>query len=416
MKILHAADLHIDSPLRGLAAYEGAPVTEIRGATRRAVENLVATAMARAVDLVVVAGDVFDGEWKDFNTGLFWGAQLARLHEAGIPVVLIAGNHDAVSEVGRHLRLPPSVTMLGTARPETARLDHLDLAVVGQSYATRAVSVDMAAAYPLADPALFTVGLLHTSLDGRPGHAAYAPTTLDVLRSRGYQYWGLGHIHQREVVCADPWIVFSGNTQGRHARELGPRGATLVTVEGREVRAVEAIPLDVVRWTECQVDLTGLTRLDDVWDAARTALEVAVADAATGLVAARVRLHGRSALHAALWRDPERVAAEIRVLATGRGDLWVEKVRLDTRREAALDGDLLAPLVERAHAAMADPGRLASYVALFADLRAKLPHELRVSADAVGDGAPPVGGDAHVLASLDGSLELIRSLLDEEPA
>ncbi len=416
MKILHAADLHIDSPLRGLAAYEGAPVDEIRGATRRAVENLVATAIARAVDLVVVAGDVFDGEWKDYNTGLFWRGQLARLHEAGIPVVLIAGNHDAVSEVGRHLRLPPSVTMLDTTRPDTVRLDHLDLAVVGQSYATRAVTVDMAASYPVADPALFTLGLLHTSLNGRPGHEPYAPTTLDVLRSRGYQYWGLGHIHQREVVCTDPWVVFPGNTQGRHARELGTRGATLVTVEGGEVRSVEALSLDVVRWAECQVDISGHTRLDDVWDAARVALEAAVADAGTALVAARVRITGRSALHAALWREPERAAAEVRGLAAGRGDLWVEKVRLDTRREAELDGELLEPLVDRARAAMSDPLLLAGYASRFADLRAKLPHELRVTADAVGEGAPPIGSEAHVAASLEGSLELIRSLLEDEPA
>ena len=106
MKFLHAADLHIDSPLRGLSAYEGAPVAEMRGATRRAVENLVEAAISNKVDVVVVAGDVFDGDWKDYGTGLFWVAQLSRLDEAGIPVVFVAGNHDAASEVGRRLRLP----------------------------------------------------------------------------------------------------------------------------------------------------------------------------------------------------------------------------------------------------------------------------------------------------------------------
>ncbi len=63
MKILHAADLHIDSPLGGLTAYEGAPVDEIRGATRRATENLVKSAIDHDVDLVVLAGDIFDGDW-----------------------------------------------------------------------------------------------------------------------------------------------------------------------------------------------------------------------------------------------------------------------------------------------------------------------------------------------------------------
>ena len=99
MKILHAADLHIDSPLGGLAAYEGAPVEEIRGATRRATENLVQAAIEHEVDLVVVAGDVFDGDWRDYSTGLFWIGQLNRLNDAQIPVVMISGNHDAASVV-----------------------------------------------------------------------------------------------------------------------------------------------------------------------------------------------------------------------------------------------------------------------------------------------------------------------------
>ena len=148
MKFLHAADLHIDSPLRGLSAYEGAPVAEMRGATRRAVENLVEAAISNKVEVVVVAGDVFDGDWKDYGTGLFWVAQLSRLNEAGIPVVCVAGNHDAASEIGRRLRLPPNVSQLSAAKPETKRFDHLDFAVIGQSYATRSVTSDLAATYP----------------------------------------------------------------------------------------------------------------------------------------------------------------------------------------------------------------------------------------------------------------------------
>ena len=231
MKFLHAADLHIDSPLRGLSAYEGAPVEQIRGATRRAVENLVDAAISHGVDLVVIAGDVFDGDWKDYSTGLFWIAQLARLEATRIPVVFVAGNHDAASEISRRLRLPPNVTQLSSAKPETKRFDDLNVAVVGQGYSTKAVSADLAAAYPLADPGLFTIGLLHTSLDGRPNHASYAPTTIDTLRSRGYQYWGLGHVHQREAVLTDPWVVFPGNLQGRHARDRAECGQVALELQ-----------------------------------------------------------------------------------------------------------------------------------------------------------------------------------------
>ena len=103
-------------------------------------------------------------------------------------------------------------------------LEDLGLAVHGQGFAKREVTEDLSSAYPQADPHLFNIGLLHTCLDGKPGHEPYAPCTVDGLRSKGYQYWALGHVHNREVVSQDPWIVFPGNIQGRHARETGSQG------------------------------------------------------------------------------------------------------------------------------------------------------------------------------------------------
>ncbi len=416
MKFLHAADLHIDSPLRGLSAYEGAPVEDIRGATRRAVENLVKTAISHEVDLVVIAGDVFDGDWKDYSSGLFWIAQLSQLDAAGIPVVFVAGNHDAASEISRKLRLPPNVTQLSSTKPETKRFDHLDVAVVGQSYPTKAVSIDLAAAYPLADPGLFTIGLLHTSLDGRPGHASYAPTTIDVLRSRGYQYWGLGHVHQREEVLTDPWIVFPGNLQGRHARELGPKGASLVTVEGNGVQSIEHLSLDVVRWHESHVDATELDDVDDVLAAVGRSLESAVTTSVDRLVAARVRITGRSSAHPALWRDVAQLEAEIRALGVRTGGVWVEKVKVETHRPVELadreDGDTIGGIAARVKAIRQDPAALMEYESLFTDLRNKIAADARGGESAAFD-TTSLGSAAHIADTLDASLELIMSLLDE---
>ena len=145
LRVLHAADLHIDSPLHGLVAYEGAPVDELRSATRRAMESLVATAVERQVDLVIIAGDLYDGDWRDYNTGLFVVARLAELHEAGIPVVLLYGNHDAASNLTKQLHLPPNTTSLPATKPSTKHFEDLGVAVHGQSYATRAVLTDLAA-------------------------------------------------------------------------------------------------------------------------------------------------------------------------------------------------------------------------------------------------------------------------------
>jgi len=78
-RFIHAADIHLDSPLRGLDRYDGAPVEEIRGATRRALENLVDVCLAERVAFLLIAGDIYDGDWKDYNTGLFFHRQMSRL-------------------------------------------------------------------------------------------------------------------------------------------------------------------------------------------------------------------------------------------------------------------------------------------------------------------------------------------------
>lgn len=416
MKILHAADLHIDSPLRGLGSYEGAPVEEIRGATRRAVENLVDVAIANDVDLIVLAGDVFDGDWKDYSTGLFWVNQLARLRDEEIPVVLVAGNHDAASEVSRRLTLPPNVTQLSSAKPEVKRFDDLNLAVVGQSYASKSVSVDLAATYPVADPGLFTIGLLHTSLDGRPGHADYAPSTLDVLRGRGYQYWALGHVHQREVVATDPWVVFPGNLQGRQVRETGAKGASLITVEDGEVRTVEGLALDVVRWASCPVDVSAAGSFDESVAKAAEALDIATAAADGRLVAARVRIVGTTAAHADLWRRAEQLEMDVRALGSGRSDLWIEKVQLATKRPGTADTDLVVAIGARAQELLNDRQRFDELAATFADLRNKLPVELR-SAEVIEGETPPPSSEQHIRDAITAAVELATSMLSEvEPS
>ena len=119
MKFIHCADLHLDSPLRGLTRYQGAPVDEMREATRRAFERLIALALQVPVEFVVIAGDLFDGDWPDFNTGLFFVGQMVRLNEAGIKVFMVRGNHDAESRITRDLPLPPNVIVLPTTRPHT---------------------------------------------------------------------------------------------------------------------------------------------------------------------------------------------------------------------------------------------------------------------------------------------------------
>jgi len=204
VKFIHAADIHLDSPLKGLEAHEDAPVEEIRSAARRAFDNMIDLAIEEKVDFVLIAGDLYDGDWKDYNTGLFFAGRMGRLSGAGIRVFIVSGNHDAASQITRAMPLPENVTLLSTKTPQSVKLDDLGVIIHGQGYSVRAVTDNLASGYPQYDPGYFNIGMLHTSLTGRQGHEDYAPCSTDELKSKGYDYWALGHVHKREIVDKDP--------------------------------------------------------------------------------------------------------------------------------------------------------------------------------------------------------------------
>jgi DNA repair exonuclease SbcCD nuclease subunit len=400
LKFVHAADLHIDSPLRGLERYEGAPVAEIRGATRRAFENLVSFCLAEEVDLLLLAGDIYDGDWKDYNTGLFFAAQLSRLRPAGIPVVLLRGNHDAQSQITRHLELPENARELDTARPERIVFERLGVAVHGQGFATRAVTEDLAAGYPDALPGAFNIGMLHTALSGREGHETYAPSSVETLASKGYAYWALGHVHTREVLSTEPYIVFPGNLQGRHAREAGEKGATVVTVEDGRITGVAHRSFDVVRWCVCDVDVTEAQSALDVVELARDGLEQALAEAGGRAVAAQVVLRGRTRAHGELHSDFERWTQQIRLAATDAGGgLWVERIRHETQAPIDIEGllerdDAIGQLARSLRALRDDEAELTSLLGELASLKNRLPLEAREGPEGIHLDEPAIVREA----------------------
>ncbi len=388
MRFLHCADIHLDSPLRGLERYEGAPVEEVRAAPRRAFENLVDTAIGERVDFVVIAGDLYDGDWPDFNTGLYFAGQMARLGESGIPVFVLRGNHDAVSRISKSLRLPGNVHLFDAGKAHTILDEQLGIAVHGQSFATAAVTEDLAASYPNVIAGLFNIGVLHTALTGRAGHEPYAPTSLDVLRSKGYRYWALGHVHAREIVATEPWIVFPGNLQGRHIREQGRKGAELVTVEDDRV-STQPLALDVLRWTALDLDIASVPDEDALFDLAAARLRAALQEADGRALAVRVRIGGSGALHKALVTRADDIQAELRrcALELSGGRIWLEKIIVAARpvidlERLARGDDPIAYLLQDFARLRADPSALAGLGQdVLGELTAKLPSELVVGAD-----------------------------------
>jgi exonuclease SbcD len=337
-KFIHAADVHLDSPLRGLARYEGFPADRIRLATREALAKLVDIAIDAEVSFIIIAGDLYDGEWDDFETGLYFCGQLRRLNDAGIRVYIGFGNHDAASVQTKRLPLPPNVRAFRSRSPETL-LDEATGAILhGQSYKDRDPG-DLLPNYPGRREGGINIGVLHTALTGRPPHDPYAPCTVEQLRAKGYDYWALGHVHAFEMVSNDPYIVFPGNLQGRHIREVGPKGAVLVTVVEHEITHVERVTTDVVRWSHLNIEATGCADRPTILNRVREGfVELQRANVEDLPYAVRVSLIGQTDLHGELLQYSDVMREEVRAVAAGITDnLWIEKFEIKTKAPPVID-------------------------------------------------------------------------------
>jgi DNA repair protein SbcD/Mre11 len=419
-RFLHAADIHLDSPLRGLTGQEGSAAERIRSATREAFELLVGRAIAERVAFVVIAGDLYDGDWRDYRTGLFFAAQMGRLNASGIPVFLLHGNHDAQSQITRKLELPDNVRVFSARAPETFRLEDIDVALHGQSFSQREIRDNLVPGYPGPVAGVFNIGVLHTGLGGMGGHENYAPCALAELVAKGYAYWALGHVHQFQILHRQPHVVFPGNLQGRHIRETGAKGAALVSVENGEVSEVAMIPSDVVRWSLVPVAVDAAASLPEVLERIRAGLEEGVAAQAEGrLLACRVVLQGRAPMHGQLVGAEEYLLAEARAIALGLGadQAWVERVKVVTEpemdaRTLAARTDALGELHRMLGEAGGDPDLLAQLGEDPGQMLLRLPHEVRTDAEADSVLKAALEGDQQALVA--GVLPYLSSRLTME--
>ncbi|MGD2076026.1 MAG: DNA repair exonuclease [Gammaproteobacteria bacterium] len=340
MKIVHAADLHIDSPFRGLGLVPETLPPLFQRATRGSFRNLIDLCLQQEAAILLLAGDIFDSDCGDPATGDFFVAEMARLREVGTRVVLVYGNHDAECHVMRQLRLPEHVQRFATGSAHTLVYEDLGVAIHGQSYAATAVWDNLARGYPAPVPELLNIGLLHTNAIRYLDDPLYAPCTVEELVDKGYAYWALGHIHWPRILHEEPWVVYAGNIQARYMEEAGPKGCVLIDADAQGIRSVEHVVLDTVRWAELRVRVCAR----DVWyeglARVRASLKQARLAAGGRPLVARIILEGEGADY-----DPwfagfvKSTSYESRLREIGRGLdwLWIEDVVVRKSAEPLID-------------------------------------------------------------------------------
>lgn len=378
---IHAADLHIDSPLAGLRLKDDGVGRKFFEAGRRAVQALVDEAIASKAAFLIIAGDVFDGDWKDIGTGMFFVRTISALDRAGIPTFIVKGNHDAESLISRDLPYPSSVTVFPSNEAATVSIDELRISLHGRSFPSR-MNNDFVASYPARREGWLNIGVLHTSLDGTRGHEGYAPCSEGDLRRFGYDYWALGHIHTAEVVSKDPWIVFPGNLQGRSIRETGPKGAMRVTVENGCIVDVEPLALDSARWAHIEMSAVGVAEDAELFALLEHEIVQLCSMSGGKPLAIRITLNGDTELHNHLVAHRERILDDLRAYAVRHGEhCWIEQLKVRTvapprmgvEESGTDDVDLDAIL----RGAAGDPEFEDAIADLVETMKAKLPRDLQ---------------------------------------
>ncbi|AUJ25708.1 metallophosphoesterase family protein [Virgibacillus dokdonensis] len=264
---IHAADLHLDSPFKGLASAPEAIFQEIRKSTFTALEHLVHKAIRYQVDFILLVGDLFDNEQQSLQAQIRLKRAFETLQQYNITVFLSYGNHDHVEGNPRFVPYPNNVIEFSneTVSSYTYVKNGEPVAeIYGFSYEKRAVLDNKVAEYEIKNPAVaFHIAMLHGSVQSNTEHDTYAPFKISDLTEIDMDYWALGHIHQRQIVKQTPPIIYPGNIQGRHRKETGEKGCYHVRLTKNEAQ-LEFLPLQAIQIKHASVDITACDTVFDM--------------------------------------------------------------------------------------------------------------------------------------------------------
>lgn len=343
-RFVHTADIHLDSPLQSLALRDPELAQLIGNATRKSFVRTIDLCIDEAVDAVLIAGDLYDGDQTSMKTALFLAEQLERLHQHGIGAFIVRGNHDAESRITRELVFREGVKVFTSVaaveiprRPEGS----IPVAIHGLSFAKPHAPESLLKKYKAPLDRHVNIGIMHTSLSGAVGHDPYAPCSTEDLHASQFDYWALGHIHKRSVIRGKAYIVMPGNPQGRDINESGLKSVSLVTVgDDRKITVAERFTA-LAQFETVRVDASRLSEWNDLVHAITEALESAREDVQADHLVTRLRIEGTTSLAWRIRSDHDLLFTEAKFRASSIGNCWVEKMDVACSLTAAprTDGD-----------------------------------------------------------------------------
>lgn len=268
IRFIHTADLHLDSPFKGMTGLPIEGLRQLRESTFTAFTNLIQHALEVRPDFVMIVGDIYDGDNRSLRAQLKFQEGMKKLHEIGIPVFISYGNHDHLSGKWTRFELPPNVHVFdGEVGQVVLKVRGQDVVIYGFSYKERHISDAMIAHFPVAEAdEAFHIGMLHGSIAGDASHAVYAPFTKEALLAKRYDYWGLGHIHLRQQLHIEPPIVYPGNIQGRHRNERGLKGFYDVELS-KSAAELTFIPTSAIVFERLEVPCAGISHANEWFEA-----------------------------------------------------------------------------------------------------------------------------------------------------
>ena len=250
LKLIHAADLHLDSPFAGLRPERAA---QRRREQRQLLERLAALAAEKQADLVLLAGDLLDGGTVYQETA---AALAAALGAMPCPVLIAPGNHDyfGPDSIYAAVEWPGNVHIFTAERPEAVEFPALHCTVYGRAFCAPHQEES-----PLAGLRAEGEGLKLAVLHGEvEGGGDYGPITRQEIAASGLDYLALGHIHQYSGLQREgaTFWAYPGCPEGRGFDETGEKGALYVELEPGVCRA-ELVSLCARRYRVLSADITG---------------------------------------------------------------------------------------------------------------------------------------------------------------